>query len=127
MTEHDELRRFFFYGTLRNEKVGKSIGLGSINGLMYDLLSFPGVSPHPTKRVVGEVHDFNHQSEDEWNDLLRWLDRYEGVPILFRRERVNVTLVGEDDDIEAYVYFFNHGDDATPTVPSGDWHEVRAL
>ena len=85
-----------------------------LNGFrMYNAGWFPAVVPgEPGESVLIEVMDIG-----DADDTIRALDRYEGVPFLYRREIVT-TPVGE-----AFIYLFNGETENMSRIESGDWHE----
>jgi gamma-glutamylcyclotransferase (GGCT)/AIG2-like uncharacterized protein YtfP len=92
------------YGTLKrgmsnHAVLGDSPYLYSdyIRGRLYDLGPYPAAlrSVHPSEVIQGEVYECTDKQ-------LQRLDRLEGNPILYKREKVNTT---ESED-EVWVYFY---------------------
>ena len=134
------LKRVFVYGTLRQDlgedmslaSEGNAVGLGQIPGLMYSINGwYPGVVPPEPQasgelpQVTGQVLDFEPLDDYEWVTQLRTFDAYEGVPALYTRNRVMVTL-DDGSKIPAYVYYFVNQSSLTKDrlVESGDWADV---
>ena len=55
---------------------------------------------------------------------LRMMDRLEGYPRLYRREQIQVNLVG-GGRVLAWVYIMNNLRDDAPVIESGDWVAYR--
>lgn len=112
----------FVYGTLRAidghpmhnylRSFCHFMGEASIGGIRVDLGDYPGLLPsgNPEHRVLGELYRIQ---EGASTPLFDALDRYEGCgpddpePHLFFRHRQDVTLLAEQQIIEAWVYFYN--------------------
>ena len=103
----DQTTSVFVYGTLLTGygNHGLVSGLvvdvkpGTVSGFrLYDLGAFPGARPAPDFGVRGEMLTLEDPKE-----ALRRLDRLEGVPTLYTRERVTVAF---DDGTtgEAWIY-----------------------
>lgn len=120
MTQDKHL--IFVYGTLKKEdgtyahqrylSEATFKGKCSIPGLLIHLQVFPGLVHDPICRVTGEVYEVNANA-------IHGMDIYEGVPHLYRRERVE-TPWGT-----AWSYFKNHIQfpipDALVCVDRGLW------
>lgn len=129
------LKQLFVYGTLRQDlneptiDAGEPIGLGWIPGLMYDINGwYPGVVP-PVEgedtKVRGQVLTFESLDDAAWKKQLALFDTYEGVPYLYNRNEVEVTL--DDGTLtDAFVYYFTNSNraDMYAPVPTGDWADV---
>ncbi|WP_338835945.1 gamma-glutamylcyclotransferase family protein [Neomoorella thermoacetica] len=98
----------FVYGTLMSIHSNRMLSLGG-NGpylgvlrgyAMYQVApDFPGIVPEPGGKVMGEVFYIPQQA-------FASLDRYEGVPDLYRREEANVEMAG-GGTVRAWVYIWN--------------------
>lgn len=83
----------------------------------YTLVSlgpYPALVDGGTTSVTGEVYDVDHE-------LLRALDRFEGVPTLYRRARIRL-LGGES--VAGYL-LARPRTRSYPLIASGDWREFR--
>ncbi len=86
---------------------------------MHDLGAFPGVRPAPGtpgrsgERIRGEVYSVD-------DDGLAALDRLEGHPTFYRRQRVQLA-----DGREVWMYILQHRERGMPIVPAGDWRAYR--
>ena len=67
---------------------------------MLHLGSFPGIVPEKKKVCYGQRFAFNG-NDDQWETELARLDRYEGVPHLYVREKFN----------GAHIYVYNMSTD----------------
>jgi gamma-glutamylcyclotransferase (GGCT)/AIG2-like uncharacterized protein YtfP len=81
---------------------------------LVSLGAYPALLDGGTTSITGEVYDVD-------DDLLRALDRFEGVPTLYRRERIHL-LGGEL--VEGYVLARPRAK-RYPLITSGDWREYR--
>ncbi|RMF61541.1 MAG: gamma-glutamylcyclotransferase [Calditrichaeota bacterium] len=123
--------RLFVYGTLRRDlghplhsflkEHGRFIGLGTVQGKLVDLGSYPGLvrSDNPADRVLGEVFVLSLEPER----VLRRLDEYEGCgdeEPLYRREKMTVSLDHGGQE-QAWVYVFNGAATGRPEIASGDY------
>lgn len=108
LTPKQEKTPIFVYGTLmsihsnRMQRLGgDGPYLGVLHGYaMYQVApEFPGVVPEPGGKVMGEVFYVPRQA-------FVTLDRYEGVPDLYRREEANVEMAG-GGTVRAWVYIWN--------------------
>lgn len=121
------LRHVFVYGTLRaggsndirrHGRAVQAIGIGSIDGTLYDLGAYPGATLQGQGRVLGEIYAITPEVEAA-------LDRLEGIRPddngEYRRRSVRV-LVEERGEIDCLVYEIHpdrlHG---APRIESGDW------
>lgn len=118
----------FVYGTLRRgERADLAreahsfgvtyIGEDEVNGLIYNIGSFPGAKIPYTKDfdsaapiIKGEVFLVRHES------ICAFLDAYEGYPNLYNRSEVK-TRSGKT----AWIYTFNHSVSESDLIESGDW------
>lgn len=120
------LNTVFVYGTLQqgfyNHRVlrpfGKLIGRGRIKGFkLLNIGHFPAVVKSGAGEVQGELYEL-HQVEA----ALRQLDRLEGHPRLYRRQRETVWLCSERQ-VEAWVYIWQ-GEANYPVIRSGDYRRT---
>ncbi len=83
----------------------------------YTLVSlgpYPALLAGGTTSVTGEVYDVD-------DDLLRALDRFEGVPSVYRRERIHL-LGGES--VAGYLLARPRAK-SYEVISSGDWREFK--
>jgi gamma-glutamylaminecyclotransferase len=102
---HDELRGAPRLAVCRTEPSYTLVSLGP----------YPAMFDGGTTSVAGEVYEVDA-------GLLVALDRFEGVPGMFRRERVRL-LGGET--AEAYL-LSDPSAEAYPLVAGGDWRRAKA-
>jgi gamma-glutamylcyclotransferase (GGCT)/AIG2-like uncharacterized protein YtfP len=123
----------FFYGTLmtgfdRRRKLGidtqlRYRGRGWVAGALFDLGLYPAAVPASEGRVWGEVFELIDPEA-----ALPALDEAEGYRTaepdtsLYMRRRVRVTLP-DNDEGEAWVYFYNAPLGKAPRIVSGDYLE----
>lgn len=81
---------------------------------LVDLGAFPALMEGGTTAITGEVYDVD-------DELLRALDRFEGVPTLYRRTRIRL-LGGES--VDGYLLARPRAK-RYPLIASGDWREHR--
>lgn len=116
--------RVFVYGTLLagernagcagNARRQKAWTLGTL----YDTgWRFPAFVRRGRTRVLGEVLTVDDGG-------LRAMDRLEGCPRLYRRERIQASLVG-GGRVLAWVYVMNALPADAPVIASGDWVAYR--
>lgn len=116
--------KVFVYGTLiagecnarwaGNARRQKAWTLGTI----YDTgCRFPAFVKRGRTRVKGEVLTVD-------DDGLCMMDRLEGYPSLYRREQIQVHLVG-GGSVLAWVYIMNRLRADAPVIESGDWVAYR--
>lgn len=116
------MEHLFVYGTLRAtdghpmhnylRSYCDYVGEASINGIKVDLGDYPGLLPSgdPQNKVAGELYRIHSGASEVLFDAL---DRYEGCspddpePHEYFRHRHDVTLVSDQQTIEAWVYFYN--------------------
>ena len=110
----------FVYGTLlsgeRNARWAGSARRRSAwtTGRLFDTgFGFPAFVRDGSDRVVGEVLDADDAQ-------MRSMDRLEGCPRLYRRERIEVALA-DGSRATAWVYIMNKLPDAATPIPGGDW------
>ena len=124
LPRRDKEHKVFVYGTLiagecnarwaGNARRQKAWTLGTI----YDTgCRFPAFVKRGRTRVKGEVLTVN-------DDGFRSMDRLEGYPRLYRREQIQVHLVG-GGSVLAWVYIMNTLRKDAPVIESGDWVAYR--
>jgi gamma-glutamylcyclotransferase (GGCT)/AIG2-like uncharacterized protein YtfP len=99
------------------------IGEGTVRGLLYDLVHYPGVveGKGTVRGVVVSVP----------NDAWAALDAYEGCPIpcggdgLFRRIITRATL-DDGRQVDCWLYVYARDVEGRRVVPSGDWRRRQA-
>ena len=127
------LNKIFVYGTLRKgygsrhgmlQEDGEFLGVAySTNKIMYDLGAFPGVihSDNEEDVIVGEVYTMNDPQE-----TIAYLDVIEGVPTLYRREKVRVSLEN-GEELTTWMYIYNAQTTRSYNrVASGDYYVVES-
>jgi gamma-glutamylcyclotransferase (GGCT)/AIG2-like uncharacterized protein YtfP len=123
------VKQVFVYGTLRPPHagtaaddsrfyhaialyVGRSVAARLSHADLYDLGGFPGARPGE-----GVIHGDLLVVEDRGLDVM---DRIEGHPRYFRRERVEVAT--EDGVVPAWIYWASEEMVAgRARIPGGDW------
>jgi predicted GNAT family N-acyltransferase/gamma-glutamylcyclotransferase (GGCT)/AIG2-like uncharacterized protein YtfP len=118
------------YGTLRRlanhpahqvlAERAKLIGTGKVQGKLYALGRFPGVTPSQqrTDRVRGEIYAL-----DDKRRVFQFLDKYEGS--LFRRELCPVYL-NAGQKLSAWIYLYVGPMNSAKFISSGDYLSLRA-
>ena len=124
LPSRDEEHKVFVYGTLitgeRNAhwagraRRQKAWTTGTIHDTGH---GFPAFVKRGRTRVKGEVLTVG-------DDGFRSMDRLEGYPSLYRREQIQVNLVG-GGRVLAWVYIMNNLRDDAPVIESGDWVAYR--
>lgn len=113
----------FIYGTLLtgernaywagNAKRTKAYAIGRI----YDTgFGFPAFTESTVGRIAGELLTANEEQ-------LRMMDRLEGYPNLYRREKIKAQTV--DGPVEAWVYIMNNLPSGAKHIRSGNWKKYR--
>lgn len=120
----DEEHKVFVYGTLiagecnarwaGNARRQKAWTTGAIHDTGY---GYPAFVKRGRTRIVGEVLTVGGNG-------FRSMDRLEGYPNLYRREKIRVHLVG-GGSVLAWVYIMNRLPDGAPVIESGDWVAYR--
>ena len=103
---------------------------GRVKGLLFDMGEYPAAVPADfhDSFIEGELYRIRQEQEFEW--ALAQLDDYEGVlteqgePALYRREMVQVTTPGGQE--EAWIYWFNGDVSGGPRIASGNLLEYIA-
>ena len=116
--------KVFVYGTLiagernahwaGNARRQKAWTLGTIHDTGC---RFPAFVKRGRTHVKGEVLTVN-------DDGFKSMDRLEGYPHLYRREQIQVHLVG-GGNVLAWVYIMNNLRKDAPVIESGDWVAYR--
>ena len=116
--------RVFVYGTLLtgecnarwagNARRQKAWTLGTIHDTGY---GYPAFVKRGRARIVGEVLTVG-------DDGFRSMDRLEGYPNLYRREQIQVHLVG-GGSVLAWVYIMNRLPASAKVIAGGDWRTYR--
>ncbi|WP_424160298.1 gamma-glutamylcyclotransferase family protein [Thermocrinis sp.] len=110
----------FVYGTLKRGGTRNwllegfpFLGRAKAKGfVLYDLGPFPAMVPG-AGLVYGEVYEVSEE-------ILRDLDWIEGVPILYRRELIDVVF--EDGfSLKAWAYIYNGNVKGFPRIEDGEW------
>lgn len=119
-TEH----KVFAYGTLLTGEINarragrarrqKAWAVGTIFDTGY---GYPAFVKRGQTRIVGEV-----LTVDDYG--FRSMDRLEGYPHLYRREQIQVNLVG-GGRVLAWVYIKNRIPDGAKIIECGDWKTYR--
>ncbi len=111
------LERVFTYGTLRRgeraatlmrEASFVDVALTEPRFTLFDLGAYPAAVPGGVHAIAGELYDVSPE-------LLAMLDRFEGVPELYRRERV---VAGHR---EAWIYLMPRPPAQGRVLALGDW------
>ena len=124
LPSRDAEHKVFVYGTLiAGEANAHWAGIARrqkawTTGTIYDTgCRFPAFVKRGRTRIVGEVLTVD-------DDGFRSMDRLEGYPSLYRREQIQVNLVG-GGRVLAWVYIMNNLRDDAPVIESGDWVAYR--
>ena len=124
LPSRDAEHKVFVYGTLiageanahwaGNARRQKAWTTGTI----YDTgCRFPAFVKRGRTHVKGEVLTVD-------DDGFKSMDRLEGYPHLYRREQIQVHLVG-GGNVLAWVYIMNNLRKDAPVIESGDWVAYR--
>ena len=116
--------KVFVYGTLltgeRNARWARDARRQRAwtTGTIYEIgCGFPTFEKKGTTRVVGEVLT----ADDE---AFASMDRLEGYPRLYRREKIRCYLEG-GGCVSAWVYIMNRLPDGAKPIECGDWRKFR--
>ena len=112
----------FVYGTLKrnhgayhlHEKMTEYVGEATAKGSMWSCGAFPAVIFSDEGKVKGEVFKVLYE------DVLGLLDLYEGVPVLYERVVVGVTLES-GEEVLALSYQYAKDTSNLEKVESGVW------
>ena len=124
LPSRDAEHKVFVYGTLiageanahwaGNARRQKAWTTGTI----YDTgCRFPAFVKRGRTHVKGEVLTVDDEG-------FKSMDRLEGYPRLYRREQIQVHLVG-GGNVLAWVYIMNNLPKGAPVIESGDWVAYR--
>ena len=125
--------QLFVYGSLRSgfhspvyeyiSRFFKFIGEARVKGKLFDLGSYPaGVPTTDDHYIIGELYQAINEHEFSW--AIGQLDDYEGVSVepdemqLYRREVTSVHI--NNQDTEAWIYWYNGDVSGKKEIPSGD-------
>ena len=87
-------------------------------GTLHDTgFGFPAIVLKGRTRIVGEVLTVD-------DDAFRSMDYLEGYPSFYRREKIQVNLVG-GGRVLAWVYIMNRLPKDAKVIESGDWRTYR--
>lgn len=129
----DHKEHLFVYGTLRRGvdramsrlliQYAKFTGLGTFQGRLYDLGTYPGIVPSvdTADAVVGEIYVLHDPDR-----ILNWLDKYEDYTpdqpeqSLYLRRTVSITMSG-NKSLQAWIYLYNRPIDGFRRIESGDY------
>lgn len=112
----------FVYGTLKrnhgayhlHEEMTEYVGEATADGSMWSCGAFPAVIFSDEGKVKGEVFKVLDR------DVVPILDRYEGVPYLYTRVIIKVTLEN-GEEVEALSYEYARDTSNLEKVESGVW------
>jgi len=94
-----------------------------VKGVLYDLGDYPAALPSDKDFfITGELYYL--KNEEEYNWAMEQLDDYEGLHVeagerpLYRRDIV--TVYARDNEVMAWVYWYNNDIEGKPRIESGD-------
>lgn len=115
--------KLFVYGTLLSDcsnnyklKDSKLLGKATTALSAYKMYSFgyhPAVVHGGDQKINGEVFEVDS------TDVIESLDRMEGHPTVYRREKILIDLNGKEIECESYIY--QHHTRRLELVESNDW------
>jgi gamma-glutamylcyclotransferase (GGCT)/AIG2-like uncharacterized protein YtfP len=121
--------KVFVYGTLKMsghfarqfDKYRLHSEPAKVKGQIWDLGSYPGMTPHEVFHVSGQLHTYSDPVL-----VMDKMDMIEGVynntaKDLFYRERVLVTSLDGKREDEAWAYFFNGNVYNRTEITTGIW------
>ena len=132
-------RHVFVYGTLRRGDVRDInhlqpapvfVGMASVQGVLYDLGSYPGLLLGGEGRVTGEVYAISAELEQQLDTIEEVWPQPTGE---YNKREVEVQLrqsgaQAEPAGMVCLVYEINPARTrACPVIRSGDWREIRPL
>ena len=116
--------KVFVYGTLLSNECNchraprarrqKAWTVGTLHDTGW---GFPAIVLKGTTRIVGEVLTVD-------DDAFSSMDRLEGYPNFYRREQIQVNLVG-GGRVLAWVYVMNRLPEGAKVITGGDWCAYR--
>ncbi len=124
MVEGLALNYLFVYGTLKRGGsrhwiledfpfLGRARAKGFV---LYDLGPYPAMVPEDGL-VYGEVYEVSEE-------ILRDLDWVEGVPVLYRRELIEVVFE-DGTPLKAWAYIYNGNVKGYPRIEDGEWKVLQ--
>jgi gamma-glutamylcyclotransferase (GGCT)/AIG2-like uncharacterized protein YtfP len=121
----------FVYGSLRSgfssvaynyiSKYFTLVGLAKTKGVLYDMGEYPVAQPTvEDKFIVGELYKINNP--EAFDFVFAQIDDYEGTSELENMHyvRTRTSVLFEDKNIDAWVYWYNGNVDQQQIIPSGD-------
>ena len=124
LPSRDAEHKVFVYGTLISGEANAHWAGNArrqkawTTGTIYDTgCRFPAFVKRGRTHVKGEVLTVD-------DDGFKSMDRLEGYPHLYRREQIQVHLVG-GGNVLAWVYIMNNLRKDAPVIESGDWVAYR--
>ena len=132
-------RHVFVYGTLRRGEVRDInrlqpapafVGMASVQGVLYDLGSYPGLLLGGEGRVTGEIYAISAELERQLDTIEEvWPEptgEYSKREIGVQLRQIGVQA--ESDSVLCLVYEIAAARTrACPVIRSGDWCDVRPL
>lgn len=113
----------FVYGTLRRRKSNTYIlknerYIGEAETVkkyaMYDF-GLPAVIKYlEISKIKGDLYCVS-------NKKLEFIDRFEGHPFFYKREIIDIRVMGNKEIQQAYIYFYPHKEGTL--IKKGDWYE----
>lgn len=107
LSAHLDDRRNRFLGKVHTKEPCILLDLGKFPGLIINTENYPLHTPVLVRGELWLVHN------------LSFLDRVEGVPYLYQRNKISVVHNGKERKPWTYVY--NNGCITDKLVPNGDW------
>ena len=124
LPSRDAEHKVFVYGTLISGEANAHWAGNArrqkawTTGTIYDTgCRFPAFVKRGRTHIKGEVLTVD-------DDGFKSMDRLEGYPHLYRREQIQVHLVG-GGNVLAWVYIMNNLRKDAPVIESGDWVAYR--
>ena len=124
LPSRDAEHKVFVYGTLISGEANAHWAGNArrqkawTTGTIYDTgCRFPAFVKRGRTHIKGEVLTVD-------DDGFKSMDRLEGYPRLYRREQIQVHLVG-GGNVLAWVYIMNNLRKDAPVIESGDWVAYR--
>ena len=121
----EKTNKLFVYGILKrgfsldlSREGAKFIGEAILQPAnLYSIGAGVGLLLENEGKVHGEV--FEIPNERMW----KWLDRIEGHPHLYQRQRVWPVLTHSNDEVEAYVYVYQRPEYLGRLIESGNYDD----
>ena len=121
--------KVFVYGTLKEggrlagqmDQVRVSSEKGTVEGIMYDLGSFPGVLLNNEGTIHGELHTYLNPNNLTLNrlDLIEGYQERGDAYNLYNRKKCEVLT--ENGIQTAFIYEYNGEINQSTIIPSGNW------